>query len=100
MTNSNVFVQNGEENPTITIAANTDVTLMLNNVSSAIHNMHVATTGSFAESFCTGNEDPCSQPTRITSGNKGTITLNLPPGSYDYRCDFHTSTMSGTLQVQ
>jgi plastocyanin len=97
----NVFVVNGEDNPTISIAANTDVTLNLENVGTAIHNMHVASSGEFQDAFCTANGDaPCSDPVRISGGGSGTITMNLPPGSYDYRCDFHPQDMHGTIQVE
>jgi plastocyanin len=96
----NVFVFNGEENPTITIAPDTEMTFTLNNTGTAIHNMHVAASGEFQENFCTGQEDPCSAPPRISGGDTGTITLNLPPGTYDYRCDFHTTEMNGTIEVQ
>jgi plastocyanin len=74
---------------------------MLDNTGTAIHNMHVAAGGSFEASFCTaGGPNPCSDPVRISGGDTGTITLNLPPGTYDYRCDFHASTMHGTIEVQ
>ena len=97
----NVFVVNGEDDPTITIAANTDVTLNLDNTGSALHNMHVASSGSFDEQFCSAtSEAPCSDPARIPGGTTGTITMNLPPGTYDYRCDFHAADMHGTIEVQ
>ncbi|MEX0749395.1 MAG: plastocyanin/azurin family copper-binding protein [Dehalococcoidia bacterium] len=97
----NVFVVDGEENPTISIAAGTDVTFTLDNIGGAIHNMHVAASGDFDEGFCTaGGDAPCSDPARINGGSTGTITINLAAGSYDYRCDFHTQDMSGTLEVQ
>jgi cytochrome c oxidase subunit II len=96
----NVFVFNGEENPTLQAAANTEVTFNLNNVGNAIHNMHIAVDG-FDADLCDGSDnDPCSEPDSISGGDTGTITFNLPAGTYDYRCDFHTSEMSGTLEVQ
>jgi plastocyanin len=96
----NVFIFNGEENPDITATAGTDVTFELTNVGAALHNMHIAVGGSFDESICDGSGDPCSDPPRINAGDDGTITFNLPAGSYDYRCDFHTTEMFGTLIVQ
>jgi plastocyanin len=97
----NVFIFDGEENPTISIAADTDVTFTLENVGSALHNMHVGASGSFEEAFCTpGGDAPCSDPPRIPGGGSGTITINLPAGTYDYRCDFHTQDMQGTIEVQ
>lgn len=97
----NVFVFNGEENPTLTEAAGIDVTLDLSNTGKALHNMHIAGSGNFAAAFCNAaGEDPCSAPVRINGGDGGVITFNLPPGTYDYRCDFHTAQMQGKLEVQ
>jgi plastocyanin len=96
----NVFVFGGVENPTLTAAANTDVTFQLENAGAALHNMHIAV-GEFELDTCAaGEEDPCSQPPRISGGADGSITFNLPAGTYDYRCDFHVDEMNGTLEVQ
>jgi plastocyanin/heme-degrading monooxygenase HmoA len=97
----NVFVFNGEENPNLTAAAGTEVTFELSNVGNALHNMHIAAGGDYDAAICAGGgEDPCSDPPRINGGDDGTITFNLPAGTYDYRCDFHTVEMVGTLTVQ
>jgi len=97
----NVFVFNGEENPTLTAAAGQDVTLNLSNTGKALHNMHIAGSGGFASAFCSATgEDPCSDPVRVNGGSDGTITFNLPAGTYTYRCDFHTAQMSGDLNIQ
>ncbi len=97
----NVFVFNGEENPTLTAAAGQDVTLNLSNTGKALHNMHIAPGGDFASAFCSATgENPCSDPARISGGKDGTITFNLPAGAYTYRCDFHTTTMFGDINIQ
>jgi plastocyanin len=76
------------------------VTLNLENIGAALHNMHISVDGGFESSFCdTGGEAPCSDPERIEGGESGTITFTLPPGEYTYRCDFHTAEMEGTLIV-
>jgi plastocyanin len=96
----NVFVVDGNNNPTLTAAANTEVTFQLDNEGAAIHNMHIAATGSFGSGICSaGGDNPCSDPSRIRGGQSGTITFNLPAGTYDYQCDFHVTEMSGTLEV-
>ena len=97
----NVIVFNGAESPTITAAAGTDVTFEVSNVGNALHNVHIAASGSYAQAFCSASgEDPCSDPARILGGDDGSITFNLPAGTYDFRCDFHTAEMTGTLEVQ
>lgn len=98
----NVFIVNGEENPTITAAAGTEVVLQLDNVGSAVHNIHIDQ-GGFEVAICkTGAspDAPCSDPASIRGGAQGTITFTLPAGTYDYRCDFHVQDMKGTLEVQ
>jgi plastocyanin len=95
-----VFVFNGEENPTLTAAAGTDVTFSLVNNGNALHNMHIAIDGFDADICSVDDEDPCSQPPRIAADASGEITFNLPAGTYEYRCDFHTAEMAGTLEVQ
>jgi plastocyanin/heme-degrading monooxygenase HmoA len=90
----------GEENPTLTFPAGS-VTLTLPNEGAALHNMHIATGGSFASAFCTaGGTDPCSDPARIAGGADGSITFDLPVGQYTYRCDFHTADMEGQIVIQ
>jgi plastocyanin/heme-degrading monooxygenase HmoA len=97
----NVFILNGQENPTLTGAAGQEVTLDLKNTGKALHNMHIAASGGFASAICNAaGADPCSDPARISGGKDGTITFNLPAGTYTYRCDFHTAEMSGDLNIQ
>lgn len=95
----NVFVFEGEDNPTIEVGANVPVRIRLDNVGTALHNMHIANPD-FAESFCeAGGESPCSDPDQIDGGEEGVIEFTLPPGTYDYRCDFHVDEMAGTIEV-
>lgn len=97
----NVFILNDEENPTISIAADTDATFTVANVGTALHNLHVAVADDFESDFCNGNgSEPCSDPPRVSGGSSGTITLNLPAGEYQYRCDYHPDEMQGTIQVE
>jgi hypothetical protein len=97
----NVFVFNGQENPTIPAPAGQEVIFPLSNEGTALHNMQVSdASGNFPALTCrAGNETPCSDPPRILGGGEGTITINLPAGSYEYRCDFHPTEMLGTLEV-
>jgi heme-degrading monooxygenase HmoA len=97
----NVFIgAGGAENPTLTFPPG-PVTLSLPNEGAALHNMHIALGGSFETSFCTAaGEAPCSDPARVSGGGEATITFDLPPGTYQYRCDFHTAEMIGELVIQ
>ena len=84
----------------LSVAANTAVTIPLTNKGAAIHNVHVAG-ATFSATFCTAaGPEPCSNPTRLAGGATGTISFNLPAGTYQFRCDYHTSEMKGTLTVK
>jgi plastocyanin/heme-degrading monooxygenase HmoA len=91
----NFFVQEA-----ITVASGTEIPV--NNLGSAIHNVHVASAdGTYAEAFCsTGGETPCSDPDTIPGGDSGVLLVDLPPGDYNFRCDFHVDEMNGVLTVQ
>jgi plastocyanin len=97
----NFFSLDGEEEPTVNIAAGTATTIALTNDGTAVHNMQVAgASGEFAEDRCaTGGPVPCSDPERIRGGQRGEIVIDLAAGTYAFRCDFHPTEMTGTLQV-
>lgn len=94
------FPDGGEKNPTITVTSGATINLV--NVGTAIHNMHVSDPGGdYPEQFCTAaSENPCSDPPRISGGQTGVIVIDIEPGEYGYRCDFHVQEMHGTLIVQ
>jgi plastocyanin len=90
-----------ERNPSITLPSGTEIPL--DNQGSALHNMHIEPSpgAGFAVPFCrTGEGAPCSDPARIPGGNQGVIVVTLGPGTYTYRCDFHTQEMVGQITVQ
>lgn len=84
----------------LTIPAGVETIIQLTNVGTAIHNVNVAVGGSFADGTCKKGAPGCSDPANIRGGQSGTLTLNLPAGTYDYRCDFHVDEMKGVLTVQ
>jgi plastocyanin len=95
----NVFIFDGEENPTIEVGANVPVVIELDNVGSALHNVHVANP-EFEVAFCQSDgATPCSAPERMEGGETGQLEFTLPPGTYDFRCDFHATEMTGTIEV-
>ncbi len=84
------------------ISVNTGATINVNNKGAAVHNVHVAdASGKFTDPFCkTSGPDPCSKPAAMPAGSSGTITISLPAGTYDFRCDFHPDQMKGKLTVK
>ena len=98
----NFFEFEGQQEPTIPVAAGEEVTFELTNEGSAIHNMHVAGGGEYDTDFCAPSDDnPCSDPQQIRSGGSGSIAILIEePGTYDFRCDFHANQMTGTIEVQ
>ncbi|MBI5287557.1 MAG: cupredoxin domain-containing protein [Chloroflexi bacterium] len=84
----------------LTVTAATEVVIQLKNSGAAIHNVDVAVGGSFPSGICKKGDAGCSDPANIRAGQSGTVTLNLAPGTYDYRCDFHPVEMTGTITAQ
>ena len=83
------------DNPTINVPSGAAVAVV--NEGSALHNLQVSP---FESDICSDDDpSPCSDPSRINAGNEGTITFDIPAGSYEYRCDFHPDEMVGTLVV-
>jgi plastocyanin len=92
----NVFVVDGNDNPTFIVPAATAVTFNLTNDGSAVHNMRVAgPDGEFGS-----DDDVVSDPDLITGGSTGTLEFNAPAGSYDYECQFHPDQMQGQITAQ
>jgi plastocyanin len=84
----------------LSVTAGEEATIQLENTGTAIHNVHVAVTGSYAVNICKTGDEGCSDPGSIRGGQSGTITLNLAAGTYDFRCDFHPVEMTGTITAQ
>jgi cytochrome c oxidase subunit 2 len=83
------------DNPTITVPSGKVVTVV--NAGGALHNLQVSP---YESDICSSDDpSPCTDPTRINAGDEGTITFDIPEGTYEYRCDFHPAEMSGTLVV-
>ncbi|MCL4437057.1 MAG: cupredoxin domain-containing protein [Thaumarchaeota archaeon] len=71
-------------NPTITVKANTQVTITVNNKDSMPHN--------FIIQGVTGGSTNLLSP-----GQSGQVTVTLPPGTYKYYCSVHPGQMDGQI---
>jgi plastocyanin/mono/diheme cytochrome c family protein len=92
----NFFQMNNEQNPPFTAAAGQATNLTLHSTGSNVHNLHIdGPDGKFDTA-----DDPASVPDPIAAGTTATISINLPAGTYNYRCDFHPTEMKGTIVVQ
>ncbi len=100
-TGDNFFADtSGNKNESARFTAKPGETITINNGGSAIHNVHVAATGTYSGSACTATgPDPCSKPASIQGGASGTLVLNLAVGTYKFRCDFHPSEMNAEIEI-
>lgn len=92
----NFFLLAEKQNPEFTLTVGATVNATLNNTGATQHDMHIDGVDKAYDS----EDDIVSDPDLIPGGATGTIAINLPLGSYNYKCDFHPDTMKGTLVVQ
>jgi len=98
-----VMQDNSFDSDALTVAAGSSATFDISNEGNALHNMHIAGEGGeFAEDFCEGGGDPCSDPNQVRGGQTATLTWQVPaePGEVDFRCDFHPTEMTGTITIE
>jgi len=99
----NFFDYGGAKSPTIPVTAGQQVTFTIENKGNGSHNMHVAPSdANFTATICSpGGDAPCSDPPLITAGKTATISFKLDtPGTYNFRCDYHATEMTGQIQVK
>jgi plastocyanin len=88
-----VATDNKFDRTSISIKANEQVSLTLDNKGSAIHNLHVLNVQS-----ATGGD---IETKLLPAGQQQTITFAIAkPGSYRIVCDVHPAEMKGQLTVQ
>lgn len=93
----NVFVLDGESNPTLTVPAGEEITVNLTNDGAAIHNMRF---GGEDNAFNT-DDDAVSDPNLVNPGDTAVLVFTAPsePGTYKYQCDIHPTDMLGEIEV-
>lgn len=93
----NVFLLDGEKNPTLKVPAGKEITINLDNDGSAIHNMRFAGED---KKYNTG-DDAVSNPDIVAPGQKAVMVFTAPSaaGKYVYQCDFHPTDMLGEFEV-
>ena len=98
----NKFVDDSGANlGTVSVAAGKETTINVTNKGTAIHNVHVAASGAYDAPFCKASgAAPCTKPASVPAGAPATLVVNLPAGTYDFRCDFHPDQMKGKLEVK
>ncbi len=93
----------GKKDPVIPIKAGAEVTIDVVNKGLALHNVHVAgLSGEYTQVICkTGGAEFCSDPAQVAAGKTAKLVVKFDkPGTYNFRCDFHTAQMNGKLEVQ
>lgn len=95
-TGDNFFQLQGKKNPTLSAAANQRVTFTINNVGNVLHNMRV---DGVDHRYSTA-DDAVSSPEIISAKATGTISFQLPAGTYNYECELHVAEMKGQIEVK
>lgn len=93
----NFFAYQGKHDPAIPVPSGKEATVNLANKGRNIHNMRIAG----ADSKYDNADDFVSEPDLIRTNGRGTLKFKFDKaGAYDFRCDFHPDTMTGTITVQ
>lgn len=93
----NFFEFDGEQGPSINLAAGEETTFSLTNEGVAIHNMR----SSGDDAGFDTDDDAVSEPDLFAAGDTGSITVSFSAaGEYPFRCDFHPIDMTGTFVVE
>jgi plastocyanin len=82
---------------TISADAGQVVEIVVNNVGSVAHNLHLA---GIDDEYDT-RDDWLTDPATLFAGDTGTVVVKLDdPGTYAFRCDFHALLQIGTIIVR
>jgi plastocyanin/heme-degrading monooxygenase HmoA len=100
----NFFEYDGEKEPAIAVALGEEVTFDLESQGAAAHNLQVnGTDDTYTVDVCAPDDSSrfCSDPGVIAGSQSATLTVQFDePGTYNFRCDFHVSEMTGTMVVE
>lgn len=93
----NVFVLDGESNPTLTVPAGEEITINLTNDGAVLHNMRF---GGEDKEYNT-DDDSVSDPDLVNPGDTAVLVFTAPSeaGTYIYQCDIHPTDMLGEVEV-
>ncbi len=81
----------------IVVAAGEEITVNLVNEGQAIHDMRIAGVDGDYDT----DDDFVSDPDLMRGGEEGTLVFTIDEaGEYDFRCDFHPTEMTGTIEVE
>jgi len=89
---------NSFEPKEFTVGAGDALTFNVTNDGSAIHNMRIAG----ADNEYNNDDDAVTEEEIISGGQSAVLNWEAPEeaGDYDFRCDFHTDAMTGTITVE
>lgn len=81
----------------IVVAAGEEITVNLVNDGQAIHDMRIAGVDGDYDT----DDDFVSDPDLMRGGEEGTLVFTFDEaGQYNFRCDFHPTEMTGTIEVE
>ncbi len=98
----NFFQLEDQSPPLLQVSLGQEVTINLENNGVATHNMHVAGVDNVYDvGLCeVGGDESCSDPAAMSPDDTGRITFTFDEaGTFDFRCDFHPTEMTGQIVV-
>jgi len=91
-----LFQIEDETNPTLEVGVGEAITFDIANDGVNIHNMRIAG----IDNEYDNDDDFVSDPDLFVGGAEGTLTFTIDEaGTFNYRCDFHPTTMLGLISV-
>lgn len=93
----NFFDLDGQQNPTLAVAAGDEINVSMTNDGTQIHNMRV----NGADAEYETDDDEVSDPETVAGGATAELSFSFDEaGTYAYQCDFHPADMAGEIVVE